>query len=133
MAVLSALIAPAVAYYFDAVRISARQPPGRITLVYVGAEDCPPCRSWERSTEQAFRASPLYRRLTYRVVKSAQLFSILSDENWPEDLRPLRKELSPQAGVPLWLVVADGRVLTQAFGETQWRDTVLPKVRSLLD
>lgn len=133
LAFLIVITATLAAYQFDAARISARSHPGAVTLVYVGAEDCPPCRTWERIAESAFRTSALFSRVTYRVVKSPTLFAVLSDENWPDDLRRYREHVSPQAGVPLWLVIADGRVVTQASGESQWRESIVPRMRSLLD
>lgn len=128
-----AIAAALAAYHLDAIRISARSRPGPITLVYVGADDCPPCRTWERIAEPAFRTSTLFSRVIYRVVKSPTLFAVLSDENWPDDLRPYRDHVSPQAGVPLWLVIADDHVVTQASGESQWRESILPRMKTLLD
>jgi len=121
------------AYHFDATRLSARHHAEPITLVYVGADDCPPCRSWERAAEPVFRSSPLFPRLTYRVVKSPTLFAVLSDETWPDDLKPYRDQVSPQAGVPLWLIISDGRLMTQASGETQWRESIVPRMTTLLN
>jgi hypothetical protein len=133
LAVLIAITAPIAVYHLDAARISARPHPDSVTLVYVGADDCAPCRNWERDAEPAFRTSPLFSRITYRVVKSHSLLSVLSDDNWPVDLRPFRDQLGPQAGVPLWFVIADGRLLTLAFGETQWRESVVPRMKTLLN
>jgi len=105
---------------------------GDVTLVYVGAEDCPPCRTWQRGDGAAFRASPEFTRLTYREIESPTLFDVLKDEHWPADLRRYRDQLPRGAGVPLWLVVAGDKVVVQDFGESRWRANVLPTVKSLL-
>jgi hypothetical protein len=103
-----------------------------ITLVYVGAEDCAPCRKWQREDGTAFRSSGEFAQITYREVKSPALFDLLKDEHWPQDLRRYRAILAPGAGVPLWFLLADGELVDQGFGAMQWKSTVLPKIRSLL-
>lgn len=103
-----------------------------ITLVYVGAEDCAPCRKWQREDGSAFLSSGEFARVAYREVKSPALFDLLKDEHWPLDLRRYRERLAPGAGVPLWLVLADGEIVDQRFGAVQWKSAVLPKLRTLL-
>lgn len=103
-----------------------------VMLVYVGAENCAPCDTWQQGPGDAFRRSADFGRLIYREVKSPSLFDVLKDENWPEDLRSYRRTIHPGAGVPLWLVIADGRLVTQSFGATQWKAAVLPTIKSLL-
>jgi hypothetical protein len=110
----------------------APESPARVTLVYVGAEDCPPCLAWQRSEGAAFQNSADFNRLSYREVKSPSLFDVLNDEFWPADLRGYRKAIGREAGVPLWLVVADDKVVMQQFGAAQWTKAVLPRIKSLL-
>lgn len=106
--------------------------PRDVTLVYVGADDCAPCRKWQREDGALLRTSAEFQRMTYREVKSPTLFSLLKDEYWPEDLRPLRNRLGPGAGAPLWLVVADGEVISRHFGAARWQSDVWPQIKSLL-
>src|SRR5690606_6938658 len=40
-----------------------------VTLVYVGAEDCTPCRAWQATERRRFLGSALASRLTYREVR----------------------------------------------------------------
>lgn len=104
----------------------------QVTLVYVGAEDCAPCRQWQSGAKIDFRSSADYSRLTYREVKSPTLFDVLNDSHWPEDLRFLRGAIGARAGVPLWLVVADNRIVAQGFGLAQWNGLVLPRIKALV-
>jgi len=106
--------------------------PEHVVLVYVGADDCAPCRVWQGGDEQQFIASPIFPRLTYRTVKSPTLFGLRDDAVWPDDLRPYRARLDPRAGAPLWLIIADRDVVAQQFGLSQWRRSVLPKLESLV-
>ena len=103
-----------------------------VTLVYVGADDCPPCMRWQRGAGASFRASPEFAQLTYREVKSPTLLDVLKDEHWPDDLRAYRDRLGRGAGVPLWLVVVDHEIVAQGFGPTRWSEAILPRLKSLL-
>lgn len=124
-ALLSALV------LYQAPELRARGRPD-VTLLYVGADDCAPCRAWQEGEGAAFRASPEFPNLTYREVKSPTLFDVLKDENWPEDLRGYRDRIDRGAGVPMWLVITGNEIVGRGFGGTQWRNTILPKIRSLL-
>jgi hypothetical protein len=106
--------------------------PGEVTVLYVGADDCPPCRAWQNADGATFRASPQFSRLTYREVKSPTLYDVLNDENWPDDLRRYRDHIDRGAGVPMWMVIARGDIVSSGFGPTQWREAIWPKVRSLV-
>jgi hypothetical protein len=105
-----------------------RQP--SLMLLYVGADDCAPCRAWRNGEGAAFLASADSSSISFREVKSAHLQDILKDENWPEDLRPLRNGIGRSDGVPLWLVLADHEIVEQQFGASAWQQRVLPKIRS---
>lgn len=106
--------------------------PGDITLLYVGANDCAPCRVWQGGDGAMFRSSSEFAHITYREVKSPTVFDVLKDENWPEDLRSYRSRIGRGAGVPMWLVIVKNEIVGQGFGERQWRDAVLPKIKSLV-
>jgi hypothetical protein len=103
-----------------------------VTVLYVGADDCPPCRAWQEGEGAAFRELPEFSRLTYREVKSPTLFDVLNDENWPDDLRRYRNRIERGAGVPMWLVIVGNETVSRGYGPTQWRQAILPKIKSLL-
>ena len=103
-----------------------------VMLLYVGAEDCAPCRVWQSGDGAAFLASADFPRIVYREVKSPQLHDVLKDEHWPDEIRRYRDGLRLSDGVPLWLVVADSKIVEQRFGAEAWRASVLPKIKSLL-
>jgi len=107
-------------------------PTAGVTLLYVGAADCGPCRAWQSGDGARFRASAEFARVTYREVKSPTLRDVLNDEYWPDDLRWSRDRLGQNAGVPLWLIIADHEVVGKGLGVTQWRAAVLPQIRSLV-
>jgi hypothetical protein len=133
---LYGIVGSAVIITVTAAAISTQRVPGshrpQVTLLYVGAEDCAPCREWQQHEKIAFSTSAEFARLKYREIKSPSLLNLLKDENWPEDLRSYRGLLGPDAGVPLWLVIADEQVIQRGMGPTQWRSDVLPKIIKLL-
>lgn len=116
---------------FATALVNPATKPEQLTLVYVGADDCAPCRSWQRDAAPLLR-TPAFARLAYREVKSPSVLDLMQDTYWPDDLRTLRAQLPPGAGVPLWLVIADGEIVGRAQGASQWQASILPKLRSLL-
>ncbi|GEM_PF-1210764 len=132
--VLTAVVVAAMAAWGSYVgnHVAGPRRTPEIMLLYVGAEDCAPCRAWQAGDGANFLASREFPRIRYREVKSAHLTDVLNDENWPEDLRAYRSQLKRSDGVPLWLLVSDDEIVARQFGATAWRDSILPKIRSLL-
>ena len=133
VAKLSAAMMIAVAAIAASATNSRREnQQGDVTLLYVGAEDCAPCRAWRKSEGADFFASLEFTRITYREVRSPHLEDLLKDENWPQDIRDYRSSIRSSDGVPLWLVISDRAVVEQQFGATAWQQRILPKLRSYL-
>lgn len=108
-----------------------RAPGGEpLLLVYVGAEDCGPCRVWRRDQKPAFLAGLDPQRLRYREVIAPRLSQSFEEPVWPEDLRPYRASAEAVRGVPLWLVIRQDRVIGRFGGLSLWRDKVMPLLRS---
>ena len=130
LGVLAVIGATAVALFAACCPSDVRA--GDITLIYVGADDCAPCRAWQRGDGATFRQSSDFSRLRYREVKAPHLQELLKDQYWPQDIRPFRDRLGAGSGVPLWLVVADDTVVGHGYGMSEWRTTIAPKLESLL-
>ena len=108
------------------------KPAPEIMLLYVGADDCAPCRAWQKGDGASFLASAELPRIQYREIKSPHLIDVLNDGNWPEDLRIYRSQLKRSDGVPLWLVVSGHEIVERKSGAAAWRENILPKIRGLL-
>lgn len=131
LGVLIAIVAVAMVAWRAHPGPSARA--SDIMLLYVGAYDCAPCRAWQKGDGANFLASPEFPRIRYREVKSPRLADVLKDDNWPEELRIYRRHLRPGDGVPLWLVVgSDHEIVERKSGASAWRESILPRIRSLL-
>jgi len=103
-----------------------------LLLIYVGAEDCAPCRAWQKGDGADFRTSAEFARISYREVKSPKLRDVLNDAYWPEDIRAYRDRVKRSDGVPLWLIVSSNDVVAMRFGAAAWHAGVLPTLRSHL-
>lgn len=125
-AAIAVIVAALLAYAPPSARAA------NLKLIYVGAEDCAPCRAWQSNDGAAFRRSAEFSRITYIEVKAAHLHDVLKDETWPEEIRGLRTRLKKSDGVPLWLVVSNDEVVEQRFGAASWRANILPAIRSAL-
>lgn len=132
--VLGAVVLFVAAVVAAGARSDARRQdgPAQVTVIYVGAEDCAPCRIWRRDRLPTFAGTPEFKRLTYREVTSPRLFDLLNDEHWPDDLRRYRDALNKSAGVPLWFVVADDKTALTARGLREWGELAMPMIRSML-
>jgi hypothetical protein len=132
IALIVAAVVIAAATMAAASRYPVRGERPDVTLLYVGADDCAPCRSWRGGDGAAFLASTEFARITYREVRSPHLEDVLSDANWPDDLRDYRGRIRRSDGVPLWLVIADRAIVEQQFGTAAWQERILPALRSYL-
>ena len=103
-----------------------------VTVIYLGADDCPPCRQWSRDYRPRFIASDEFPKLTYREVVAPKLFDLMDNRYWPQDLHGFRQKLDPRSAVPLWFVVVGDRIAVTATGLRQWEDRALPKINSIL-
>ncbi|MEJ1161746.1 hypothetical protein [Prosthecomicrobium sp. N25] len=114
-----------------ATAIFARTPPRRAApdeayaLVYVGARDCPPCRTWDKERRSDLMAGGTMRRVAFREFVVERLAELRSPQAWPADLAGLRPYFEP-LGAPQWLLLKNETVLAKAAGMTQWDEQMLP-------
>ncbi|MFZ5782771.1 MAG: hypothetical protein ACOY4R_21420 [Pseudomonadota bacterium] len=102
-----------------------------LKVIYVGGEDCPPCRRWKADRKPAWLASPEYRQVTWIEIEPPKLKEAYRERYWPGDLRPILDQLPRKSGTPRFLIVKDGRVVSNAFGGSQW-NTIITDLRNLL-
>lgn len=103
---------------------------GPLTVVYVGAEDCGPCRSWRHDERPAFLGSGEFTRLRYREVIAPHLRDLLAQENWPAELAAVRARVRAQPGAPQWFVLREERLVAADAGLSAWRRAIWPTIRA---
>ena len=102
---------------------------GKLTVVYVGADDCAPCIRWRRERKPEFQASLAFERVEYREIIATNRATALEDKFWPENLRHLRAVVQKGGGgVPYWIVMRQGRIVAAAGGESAWKSQIWPLI-----
>ncbi len=101
-----------------------------LTVIYVGAEDCGPCRAWRRDERPGFVASRAFAGLRYREVIAPQLRDLLTERPWPADLAALRERIRLRPGAPQWFVLRGTQMVAWESGQSAWRRAVWPAIRT---
>ena len=104
----------------------------RIQVIYIGAYNCPPCKTWELFSEPAWRKTPEAKQVELRTIKVPFFTNTGSDNAWPEDLRWVRDRTNARSGTPRFIVVVDDRIVGTAFGTNGWSQHVVPLIVRLV-
>ena len=102
-----------------------------LTVVYVGGLDCPPCTQWKNTQKARWLASPEFSKVAWVEVDSPRLKDAYQPRYWPAELRPLLAQLPRKSGVPRFLIVRDGTIVSNEFGTNRWA-TTMTDLRKLL-
>lgn len=57
-------------------------------------------------------------------VRSPKLREAYKERYWPADLRPVLAQLPRKSGTPRFLIVRDGKIVSNEFGTGGWAPTV---------
>ena len=92
-------------------------PMSKITVVYVGAYDCPYCRSWESAKSSVIERLRA-KGVDYREAVSPGYNSTGSPYYWPDDLKWVTTENAAfvARGTPRFLVLVDKTVVSNSVG-----------------
>lgn len=104
---------------------------GRIQVIYVGGLDCPYCTVWRKEYMKDWAASPWYRQVEWIEVDVPHLREAYQQRFWTGELEPIREQLPRKSGTPRFIVVRDGKVVSNELGVNRWEDTV-SRIRTLL-
>ncbi|MBN9086050.1 MAG: hypothetical protein J0J01_04000 [Reyranella sp.] len=102
-----------------------------LQVVYVGGQDCPPCRRWSATYRDKWLASPEYRQVVWTEVEPPHLAEAYQERHWPEALRPVLAQVPRKSGTPRFLIVDNGRIVSNEMGVTKWLNT-MAELRKLL-
>ena len=104
---------------------------GRIQVVYVGGWDCPYCTVWKNEYKKGWVDSAWYKQVEWTEVDIPHLREAYQERYWQGELRAIRKQLPKKSGTPRFIVVRDGKVVSNELGVNKWEDT-LSRIRTLL-
>jgi hypothetical protein len=121
---LAVSVAPALA-------VSTAHAANNLQVIYVGGQDCPPCRRWIATYKDSWLASPEFARVGWYEVDPPHLRDAYRERHWPEALRPVLAQVPRKSGIPRFLIVADGRIVSNEVGVSRWLRT-MAELRKLL-
>jgi hypothetical protein len=102
-----------------------------LKVIYVGGWDCPPCTTWKNTQKAKWLASPEFSRVTWIEVESPKLKEAYQARYWPGDLKPILDQIPRKSGTPRFLIVKDGKIVSNEFGGGQWTATIADLKRQL--
>jgi hypothetical protein len=104
---------------------------GRIQVVYVGGWDCPYCTVWKNEYKKGWVDSAYYKQVEWTEVDIPHLREAYQERYWQGELQAIREQLPRKSGTPRFIVVRDGKVVSNELGVNKWEDT-LSRIRTLL-
>lgn len=111
---------------------------GRPMLVFVGDQTSEDCKVWRTQWEPLFVASPVYKKLDYRVIYPARSALLAKQQTWPADLRWLldtflMSQVGVQEGfeVPRFFLVQNRQVTISTSGNNGWREVMWPTLQDV--
>ena len=69
-------------------------------------------------------ASPEFHKVTWIEVEAPRLREAYQERYWPAELRPVLARLPRKSGTPRFLIVKDGKVVSNGFGTGRWATTM---------
>jgi len=109
-----ALVALVAVFASGGSRASASE---AMTVIYLGAKDCPDCRAFDLHHKADFEKRVAAKGMRFREFKVDSVRNIEQASAWPSDLKWLIAMLPSAGGTPWFFVVQGHRLIkqTQAF------------------
>ena len=100
-------------------------------VIYIGGQDCPPCRRWTATYKERWFASTEYRQVSWLEVEPPHLKEAYQQRHWPEPLWPVLEQVPRKSGTPRFLIVMRGRIVSNEIGVSSWLNT-MAELRKIL-
>jgi hypothetical protein len=95
-----------------------------IEVIYVGGWDCTPCTQWKNKYKADWLASAEFKRVTWIELEAPKLKEAYQERYWAGALKAVLDQLPRKSGTPRFLIVKDGRVVSNEFGGSKWLNTM---------
>jgi len=119
-------------------RVAQAQAASKPMLVFVGDQTSEDCKVWRTQWEPLFVASPVYKKLDYRVIYPERSAMLSKQQTWPADLRWLldtflMSQVGVQEGfeVPRFFLVQNKQVTFSTSGNNGWREVMWPTLQDV--
>ena len=113
-----------VAGLLASMALGPAQAAPEVKVIYVGGWDCPPCSAWKNQYKAAWLASPEFKKVTWVEVDPPKLKEAYQERYWLGDLKPILDQLPRKTGTPRFLIVQDGKIVSNEFGTNKWTQTM---------
>jgi len=117
-AVLAGVAAVAVQLTAAQAQSAPRIP--AIHIIYMGGDDCPPCRAWRREELPKLEATAGFKRIKFTYVVKVIRSAVPPAFFMPSEVRPYKAKLDTAnngiTGSPQTAILVDGKVFDYYFG-----------------
>jgi hypothetical protein len=115
-----------------AVAVEPARAASGLDVIYVGGWDCGPCTQWKNKYKAEWLASPEYRKVAWIEIESPKLKEAYQERFWPGELKAVLEQLPRKSGTPRFLIVKQGKVVSNEFGGSKWLNT-MAQLKKLLE
>jgi hypothetical protein len=95
-----------------------------VQVIYIGGQDCPPCQRWRSSQQPRWLASAEFQKVAWFEIEPINLRDAYDERSWPRALRPVLAQVPRKSGTPRFLIVQDGRIVSNQLGASAWAATM---------
>ena len=96
-----------------------------VQVIYIGGQDCPPCQRWRANAHPRWLASSEFQKVSYFEIEPIHLREAYDERNWPRALRPVLAQVPRKSGTPRFLIVQEGRIVSNHLGTSAWGNTMV--------
>ena len=95
-----------------------------IAVIYIGGQDCPPCQRWRANAHPRWLASSEFQKVSYFEIEPINLSDAYDERSWPRALRAVLAQVPRKSGTPRFLIVQEGRIVSNQLGLSAWASTL---------
>jgi len=95
-----------------------------VQVIYIGGQDCPPCQRWRANAHPRWLASPEFQKVSYFEIEPITLKDAYEERSWPRGLRSVLAQVPRKSGTPRFLIVQEGRIVSNQLGLSAWASTL---------
>jgi hypothetical protein len=95
-----------------------------VQVIYIGGQDCPPCQRWRSSQQPRWLASPEFQKVAWFEIEPINLRDAYDERSWPRALRAVLAQVPRKSGTPRFLIVQEGRIVSNQLGASAWAATM---------
>jgi hypothetical protein len=96
-----------------------------LQVIYIGGQDCPPCQRWRTNAHPRWLASSEFQKVSYFEIEPINLREAYDERSWPRALRAVLAQVPRKSGTPRFLIVQEGRIVSNHLGASAWANILV--------